>query len=1353
MKKDDKNIPIAIIGMECLFPKSAGLKEYFRLILNAEDAITQIPKTHWSVEDYYDKNPKKPDYTYCKRGGFLSPISFDPSEFGIPPNALEATDTSQLLSLFVAKNALQKAGYWEEKPFNKGKVSVLLGITGTQELVIPLGARLGHPLWRKALESAGASKELTEEVVQRISDSYVSWQENSFPGLLGNVVAGRICNRFDFGGTNCVVDAACASSLGALYLGIMELTTGRSDMVLTGGADTLNDIFMHMCFSKTPVLSHSGDVKPFSEEADGTVLGEGIGILILKRLEDAEKDGDKIYAVIKGIGSSSDGKAGSIYAPQSKGQEKALRIAYEQAGYHPSTIEIVEAHGTGTRVGDAVEFSALAKVFAEGNTKNKCALGSVKSMIGHTKAAAGSAGLIKLVLSLHHKILFPTIKVEKPDPKLKIEESPFYLNTQSRPWFLNNSHPRRGSVSSFGFGGSNFHMTLEEYEPYKKTPSWDGSVQIIALSGNTKNEVFNNLINLKSDIEKNLNPDELLFKIFKAKENFSSSNNCRLLIAVQTKDGIIEALSKAIKIFQTNSQNDNWEKDGIYYGTGSPSLNIAFVFPGQGSQYVNMGRDIVCWFPDCHKIFEKSDYYLKKYRQDSESLSDYIYPNSIKLKDLKTTEELLRNTDVAQPSIGFISACMLKALEWFGVKPHAVCGHSFGELTALYSAGWLKDDDFFALATLRGKFMASAGQASGIKGCMLAVKAPLDVISQIITDNNIDVILANKNTPEQGVLSGSCDDITIAESVFKEKGYKTIQLPVASAFHSKLVKDAAEPFSQALKDISLVPSSIPVSANTTGNYYPSNSDEAKILLGNQLINPVEFVSQIESLYNSGINTFIEIGPKSVLTGLVSAILKNKNVTAISLDSSNGKKSGIFDFAKVLCHLASLGYPIDLIKWEEPVNTPKKQKMSIPLCGANYRDTSKPKRNYKTDFKKIEPKNIEVKDEKKSSVENISTSNSAIMVKDKLSSHQTIKPIIKKSESMDTNKGMNKNLVIDALKVVQEGLKSMQELQRQTAETHQKFLESQTEASKTLQSMMENTQRLAGAALGLAKYSSDELIKPSVRESFEPVSRQIKEEKVVKAQPPQTESKKVEYKSQYVEKPISSEKIETPKIEENHSKETSKKETTVSAQKEVTYDVVEKTMLKVVSELTGYPVEMLGMDMEIEADLGIDSIKRVEILSTMEEKMPELGGVSPDVMGKMKTLREIADYLRGNLQKSSQDKPSPTLEEANADNETIDSLKIEIEKNILEVVSQLTGYPVEMLGMDMEIEADLGIDSIKRVEILSTFEERMPDLPSISPEVLGNLKTLRQISEYLVDSIQEKNQSEKTPSLGDKKKTL
>jgi len=507
--------------------------------------------------------------------------------------------------------------------------------------------------------------------------------------LLGNVVAGRICNRLDLRGTNCVVDAACASSLSAVHLSMLELQSGRSDMVVTGGVDTLNDIFMHMCFSKTHTLSATGDARPFSKDADGTVLGEGIGILVLKRLNKAERDGNRIYAVIKGLGSSSDGKSQSIYSPRSEGQARALRAAYNNAGINPASVQLIEAHGTGTRVGDSVEFAALNQVFDEfGANGNKCALGSVKSMIGHTKASAGAAGLIKAALSLYHKVLPPTLKAETPDPNLDIDNSHFYLNTETRPWFSNNGDPRRAGISAFGFGGSNFHVVLEEYRRDKTETSWDGSTEIIALSARQPDELAQSLKQLKQSLDDGLPEREFSLKAAESRRSFSSDHPYRILMVCENMVEFGDFCERALKSLASGFNPDNLNLKNIYLGGPQKPGKLAFVFPGQGSQYLGMGKDIVCMFPQAMQILEDADKQFKGRTRLSELMFPPLAPNP----QARTKQETaLKRTDNAQPAIGAISLAMLKLLQEFGIDPAATCGHSFGELTALCAAGWIDE--------------------------------------------------------------------------------------------------------------------------------------------------------------------------------------------------------------------------------------------------------------------------------------------------------------------------------------------------------------------------------------------------------------------------------------------------------------------------------------------------------------------------------------------------------------------------------------------------------------------------------------------------------------------------------------
>jgi polyketide-type polyunsaturated fatty acid synthase PfaA len=599
-----------------------------------QDAVGEVPATHFSVADYFDADPKAPDMTYAKRGAFLPATPFDPTEFGIPPSILEATDTSQLLALVVAKMALEDAGYPEDGAWDRSRTSVLLGVTGTQELVISLGARLGHPHWKKALREAGVDEATAKDVVERIGASYVGWQENSFPGLLGNVVAGRIANRFDLGGTNCVVDAACASSLGALHLGLAELESGRADMVLTGGVDTLNDIFMHMCFSKTPALSPTGDARPFSDRADGTLLGEGLGMVVLKRLSDAERDGDRIYALVRGIGTSSDGRAKSIYAPLSKGQARALKAAYHDANVRPRDIGLLEAHGTGTKAGDAAEFEGLVSVFREDSADGPwCALGSVKSQLGHTKAAAGAAGLIKAALALHHRVIPPTIKIDRPNPALKIDESPFALPTSARPWLRSPRGPRLAAVSSFGFGGSNFHTVLEEYGDRRAEPAWDGSVEIVALSAP-------DAARLMTKVHEAQKATDVAAFAAASRASFRQDEALRLVAVVEAGRSLASVLEPVLARVAAGQPFSTPE--GVTLGVGAPRGTLAFLFPGQGAQHVDMLRELSTVFPE---VLESVD--------AMPEVAAQVYPlPTFDAQRQQQREAALTKTNVAQPAIG-----------------------------------------------------------------------------------------------------------------------------------------------------------------------------------------------------------------------------------------------------------------------------------------------------------------------------------------------------------------------------------------------------------------------------------------------------------------------------------------------------------------------------------------------------------------------------------------------------------------------------------------------------------------------------------------------------------------------------
>ncbi len=1323
-------VPIAIVGMGCLMPNARNLTEFWRSLRRGDDGIRDVPPTHWTPEDYFDPDPKRPDHTYCTRGGFLSSVPFDPTEFGIPPTILEATDTTQLLSLVVAKAALEDAGYGEDRDFNRDRVGVFLGITGTQELVIPLAARLGHPLWKRALAEAGVSPEIAEVVIARISDGYVSWQENSFPGLLGNVVAGRIANRLNLRGTNCVVDAACASSLGAVHLAMMELATGRCDMAVTGGADTLNDIFMHMCFSKTPALSPTGDARPFDESADGTVLGEGIGMLVLKRLDDAQRDGDRIYAVIRAIGTSSDGRSQSIYAPHSAGQARCLRNAYVSAGFEPETVDLIEAHGTGTKVGDASEFEALKTVFRESRGDGTwCALGSVKSQIGHTKAAAGAAGLIKAALALYHRSLPPTIKINRPNPNLGIERSPFYLNTQARPWVTTEDRPRRAGVSSFGFGGSNFHAVLEEQPAAVVEPAWDGSVQIMALSAESIEGLRESLAKWREIATADgIDDARIAYHAAASRQSFRGTHTHRLVFTVEAGEDLVARLAVVEeKLAGDLAKHDpSANRSGLYYGTGSPG-KLAFLFPGQGSQYVGMTRELACTFSEVNASMMDA---ARDASFDEPAVGDLIYPQPAFDDDTKNLQTaILSRTENSQRALGAIDLGMARVLERFGVRPDFTSGHSYGELVALCAASRFDAATLHRLSRLRGRLMAAG---DGDRGAMLAVQGPLDKISQLIEEEKLGVILANRNSPKQGVLSGPREEIARAAAACKSRGLACKTLNVSGAFHTASMQSALTPLRNALEAVEFTTGHCPVFANSTGEAYPEQAAAAKDLLAHQLVRPVDFVKQIEALYHAGARTFVEVGPKAVLTGLVGAILGDRPHAALAIDASAGRESGVTDLARVLCRLAAMGYSVELSRWERAVAEPRKPKMVVPLVGANYRApttktvATKTRASGHTDRTAIDtaayrqmPKidrdetvMMEIDRKLVSAQARAMAGNSTDMPPPsppiaspppRLAMEPTINlstPISPSTTPANTTPNQNPMLA-DALRLIQEGLRSMQALQQQTAAAHERFLQSQEQAHRAIQSMLEGQQRLVAQSMGWSAPAPTSTVAPPAQSAIPIPKSEILPQPTKLESAPARVAPPVETTI-----PAIQSEIRNPKSE---------------------MGTIESVVLEVVCDKTGYPREMINLDMDIEADLGIDSIKRVEIVAAIEEKMPELSSVKPDQMGGLRTLRQIVDFMAPAAadaspvsapQIASVAEPAPS---------------IDFSGTLLEVVAQLTGYPREMLNLEMDLEADLGIDSIKRVEILAGVEAKTPHLPPVKPENMGALRTLGQIVEYYASS--------------------
>ncbi len=857
--------PIAIVGMASIFPQARNIQEYWQNIVSEIDCITDIPDTHWNVEDYYDSNPRtKEDKTYCNKGGFIPSVDFNPMEFGIPPNILEVTDVSQLLSLVVAKEAMEDAGYSEKREFNRDNVGVVLG-SAALKLGVPLSSRLQYPIWKKALKSSGLSDEDTQKIIEKIQSAYVEWDENAFPGMLSNVISGRIANRFNLGGLNCTVDAACASSLAALKMAIAELAEHRSDMMLTGGVDTDNSVSAYISFSKTPAVSPGDKVKPFDAKSDGMMLGEGLGMIVLKRLSDAERDGDKIYAVIKGIGTSSDGRFKSIYAPRKEGQLKALQRAYEDAGFDPLTVDLIEAHGTGTMAGDPTEFASLREYFSQDNSKGQhIALGSVKSQIGHTKAAAGAASLIKTALALHHKVLPPSINVTQPNPKLNIKNSPFYLNTETRPWISPSSDaPRRAGVSSFGFGGTNYHVVLEEYNSDHDSAYrlHNAPAQVLLFEDNHAlllKTCEQTLEKLQSSAA-NKHYSELV-EASKFKEIPASS--ARIGFVASSLSETCKRLKVTIDLLKNKPSATEWEHPtGIHYRSEGMDLKgkVVALFSGQGSQYINMGKEVLMNFPQVRQLYGYMDSLLLK--DNLQPLSEIVFPHPVFGENEKNAQiAALQRTEYAQPAIGMLSAGYYKVLQQAGFKPDFVAGHSFGELTALWASEALSDADYCALVKARGQAMAAPEDPNYDTGAMLAVKEDIGKIESVLKQYP-EIQIANLNSPRQVVLAGPTPEIHQLQKILHDSGCAAVVLPVAAAFHTPLIAFAQKSFAIATKSVTFKSPTIPVYTNVTGKQHSTDPAHLQKTLESQLSNSVLFKHEIENIYADGGYCFVEFGPE------------------------------------------------------------------------------------------------------------------------------------------------------------------------------------------------------------------------------------------------------------------------------------------------------------------------------------------------------------------------------------------------------------------------------------------------------------------------------------------------------------
>jgi acyl transferase domain-containing protein len=875
-----KPLDIAVVGIECIYPEATNIHEYWKNILLAKDCITEIEDSAWNKDIFYrqDTNTDDRDYSISKWGGFIPTVDFDPMEFGLVPKSLSATEFSQMLSLLITKRALQNAGYKDLSQCNFENTSVFFGVSGVGDRVA------SNYLTRFQTE------QLLGSLPDELKEHLLCVSEYTFPGVLSNIITGRIANRLDFGGRNYTVDAACASSFAALDIACQELYNFRSDMAILGGIDLRNSLGDYIMFSSLHLLSPKGCCSPFDANADGIVLGEGIGVLVLKRLEDAERDENKIYAVIKGLNGSSDGRNFAITAPNRQGETLALERAYQDAGIFPSQVGLIEAHGTGTVVGDRVELSVLTDLFLNsGAVPKQTFVGSIKSQIGHTKSSAGVAGLIKAILSVYHGIIPPTIHLDKLNDYYDSQTSPFVFNKQAGLW---DEERRIAGISSFGFGGTNFHVIIENYRPENSPApvfeSW--ASELCVFRGNTIEEAKQLMTKVKEILLLN---DSLRLSDIAYSLALYNQKEIQVSIVVGNTKELLEKINWALE----------GKADLKIYSRKKQEGKVVFLFSGQGSQRVNMARDLFVAFPVMRRLLAQNKEYIRM-----------LFPETAFDEETRDAQEnALTDTRNAQPLLGMVDLAIAEYLRFLGIVPDMIAGHSYGEIPGLCFSGVISPDDLVALSKARAKAILDA--VGKDKGKLIAVIINEEELRPLL-EGETEVWAVNFNSPKQIVLAGTTPGIeAIIKKITAKKIFYT-EIKVDCAFHSPLVIQSEKLYFEVLKDMVFNKPSIPVWSNTTGRIYPEETDQIKAYVAGQLPKPILFTRQIENMYDEGARIFIETGPGRILLGLVEATLGKK---AVTIQTENKSSEGVTYLLKALGQYLALGKAFNIEKLFEGRN--------------------------------------------------------------------------------------------------------------------------------------------------------------------------------------------------------------------------------------------------------------------------------------------------------------------------------------------------------------------------------------------------------------------------------------------------